>query len=165
MSLDAGASPMALPIFMVSMGMPLVICKLDLLTVKLIPMQQRSEIKKIYQAAELLREKLKNSFTITTLAAEVSLSEKRLKAGFKAHFGKGVYAFLRDARMERARELLLEDKPIRYIAKVIGYRGRSAESNFIKAFHKRYGMTPAKWRNAQLMSDQFRYTKVSKQNN
>jgi|GEM_PF-6177254 len=114
------------------------------------------EIEKIQQAADLLKRNLKNAFTIHRLAKEVGINEKRLKTGFKKVFGKGVHTFLLHARMERAKELLLEDRPIRYIAAVVGYNGNVANSNFIKAFRKLHGETPLSWKKRQMNgSDKF----------
>jgi AraC-like DNA-binding protein len=68
------------------------------------------------------------------------LNEYKLKTGFKALFGKPVYDYLLDKRMEYAR-LLLEKQTFHVyeVAEMVGY---SDSSSFSKAFFKRYGYRP-----------------------
>lgn len=59
----------------------------------------------------------------------------------------GLYAYLRHVRMEKAKALLLEGKPIKVIVNIIGYDN---ESNFCKAFRQLYQESPAKWTKKEL---------------
>lgn len=78
------------------------------------------------------------------LAARVGLTPFQLKTGFKMAFGMGPYEMLLGFRMQIAVRLLLDTRlDILDIALKIGYQ--SSES-FIKAFKKRYGVTPTQYR-------------------
>jgi AraC-like DNA-binding protein len=89
----------------------------------------------------------KSHFPISQLAEKVKLPEKRLKAVFKQLYGQGLYAYLRQLRMEKAKVLLLEGKPIKVIIHAIGYEN---ESNFCKAFRKTHNESPRKWKRREL---------------
>jgi AraC-like DNA-binding protein len=93
-------------------------------------------------AALIMEQCPRSHFPISQLAEKVMLPEKRLKAVFKQLYGKGLYAYLRQVRLEKAKELLLEGKPIKVIIHVIGYEN---ESNFCKAFRSAYRDTPRGW--------------------
>lgn len=103
------------------------------------------EVEQIHKAREILLSNLKNPpLTIRALAREVALNEFKLKAGFKYFYGMGVFETFQDARMDRARELLLiTNKAIKEIAALAGY---PRSTNFTTAFRKHFGMTPASLR-------------------
>jgi AraC-like DNA-binding protein len=97
-----------------------------------------SDLEKILEAKRLLLHDLsKPGYTIKALASAVALNEFRLKTGFKYCFHSGMFETLQQARMERARELLLDaSKSMKEIAKLTGY---PRTTNFMKAFKKFYG--------------------------
>jgi AraC-like DNA-binding protein len=68
------------------------------------------------------------------------LNEYKLKTDFKALFGKQVYAYLLDKRLEYAR-LLLEQRAF-HVYEVAEMTGYSDSASFSKAFFKRYGYRP-----------------------
>jgi AraC-like DNA-binding protein len=41
--------------------------------------------------------------------------------------------------------MLLDDRPLSYIARSVGFQGENAESNFIRAFKNLFNETPASW--------------------
>jgi AraC family transcriptional activator of pyochelin receptor len=100
------------------------------------------EINLIHQAATLLCENLKHTTTIAQLARKVELSEKKLKAGFKAEYNLGVYGYLRNERISKAKELLKSGSSVKQAGMEVGYRNESA---FVKAFRVTVGKTPAVW--------------------
>jgi len=104
-----------------------------------------NEMEKIVQAAKILIEDLKFYTPIPKLANKVGLNERKLKAGFKILFNKGVFTYYNDERMVKAKEMLLEKIPLSYIARSIGFQGEYAESNFIRAFKNLFNETPASW--------------------
>jgi AraC-like DNA-binding protein len=104
------------------------------------------EIEQVHVAATILEKDLKIKITIPELSKEVRLDEKKLKAGFKEIFGKGVKTYQRHLRMERAKELLKEERPLKFISRVTGYKD---DTSFIKAFKKYIGITPLAWRKQQ----------------
>jgi AraC family transcriptional regulator, transcriptional activator of the genes for pyochelin and ferripyochelin receptors len=100
-------------------------------------------VQRIRQAKTVLLERMTDPPTIDALAAEVSLSNKKLKEGFKQLYGETVYAYLLDHKMEEARRML---EARQYNVNEVGLRlGYSTASHFIAAFKKKYGTTPKKY--------------------
>ncbi len=99
----------------------------------------------IIKAHKLLLEDIsKKPLSIQMLAIAVAINEFKLKAGFKQLFGLTIFDCLHEARMEKARELLLTtNEPIKYICVLSGY---PRMTNFITAFRKRFGYTPGSMR-------------------
>lgn len=102
-----------------------------------------TDIDRARHAAMIMKQCPKSHFPISQLAEKVMLPEKRLKAVFKQLYGQGLYAYLRQVRLEKAKELLMEDKPIKVIIHVIGYEN---ESNFCKAFRNAFNESPRRWK-------------------
>jgi AraC family transcriptional activator of pyochelin receptor len=104
----------------------------------------KQDIAKVQYAEQLLMKDLRIHTKIAELAYSVGLSEKKLKYIFKLIYGKGVYAHLKDMRLEKAKEMLVNsEKPIKEIAARLGYKD---QSNFTRAFGKKNKMTPAEFR-------------------
>jgi len=100
------------------------------------------DMDKIQEAGEYLLENLDTPFTLVELARKVGINDYKLKRGFKKFFDITVFEFLMRARMEKARQLLLEtDLPIKEIAMILGYR---SIANFSAAFKKYMGLPPSK---------------------
>jgi AraC-like DNA-binding protein len=92
----------------------------------------------------LLKDITKKPITIPELAKRVNINEFKLKKGFRELFGTSIFECLLEARMEKARELLLTtDKPIKAICSESGY---PRITNFITAFRRKYGYTPGSLR-------------------
>jgi AraC-like DNA-binding protein len=94
----------------------------------------------VLKAKEFILNDLSRHFTIQQISRQVHLNEFKLKAGFKQQFGTGIFECLLQARMQKAREFLIEtDKPIKEIASLTGY---DFLTSFITAFRKYFGYTP-----------------------
>ncbi|HEX7904694.1 MAG TPA: AraC family transcriptional regulator [Chitinophagaceae bacterium] len=94
----------------------------------------------INAAKELIEKHLDRHYTIPEIAKEIGTNESKLKKGFKQKFGMGIFEFLTNVRMEKARSLLAEDrKSLKQIARHVGYKHIS---NFITAFEKKYNQSP-----------------------
>ena len=79
--------------------------------------------------------------TIAELARRVGLSEKRLKAGFRAAFGKPVYRFLQEERLAEAGRMLAETQTsVTEASLAVGY---TSISHFIKIFVREFGILPS----------------------
>ena len=95
---------------------------------------------KIKMAKEIALKNLLNPPTLLNLSDEIDLSLKKLKEGFKKIYGKTVYQFLLDHKMELAKKLLSERKQnVNEVSIKLGY---STASHFIAAFKNKYGVTP-----------------------
>jgi AraC-like DNA-binding protein len=84
------------------------------------------------------------------IAARLGISRRRLDELFIAAVGKPVAAHIWQRRFARAESLLrdpLRDRQcIRDIARASGFEDAA---HFVRAFKRRYGLTPGKWRLAQ----------------
>lgn|SRR5690242_4290080 len=99
----------------------------------------------IINAKKLLLEDLsKKPLSLRMLAKAVAINEFKLKAGFKQIFGITVFDCLYEARMQKARQLVLStNEPLKQICALTGY---PRMTNFITAFRKRFGYTPGSLR-------------------
>ncbi|MGB8193499.1 MAG: AraC family transcriptional regulator [Chitinophagaceae bacterium] len=98
------------------------------------------DIEKIREAHDYLIRNMDTPCTLIELAHKVGINDFKLKKGFKQIYGTTVYDSLIDARIEKAKFLLLEtDSPINDIALITGYKNISS---FITAFRKKVGFSP-----------------------
>lgn len=99
----------------------------------------------IINAHKLLLEDLsKKPLSLPMLSKAAAINEFKLKAGFRQLYGTSVFDCLQEARMQKARELLVStDKPLKVICGLTGY---PRMTNFITAFRKRFGYTPGSLR-------------------
>jgi len=78
------------------------------------------------------------------IARKVGTHEKRLSNLFRSRLGMTVFGYIREARLQRGRELLADSAmEIQDIASVVGFR---SACNFTTAFRERTGMTPSQFR-------------------
>lgn len=96
------------------------------------------------QAKAMIEKNNRLHYSIAEIAQAVGMGRTRLKTCFKAYYGKGLYAYLREQRMQLALRLLQDTSmPIKAVAKTTGYK---QTSNFSFAFKKRFGVTPGERR-------------------
>ncbi len=101
------------------------------------------DVDRIYQARDILLQRLDNSPSLIELARQVGLNDCTLKRGFRQVFGTTAFGYLHDCRLEQARQLLEERRlNISEIAQAIGFANRSY---FAAAFRKKFGITPRKY--------------------
>lgn len=110
------------------------------------------DLTKVRAIAAFIEQNLKQHISIPVLAEQYFINQDKLKKGFKYLFGVGPYAYLKDKRIMRAKMLLIEDRPVRNVAVLVGFLGENAETNFIRAFKKSVGQTPAAWKKAFIQS-------------
>lgn len=84
---------------------------------------------------------------LSSIAQKVALSESTLKRYFKLIYGKSVYEYYLNKKMEMARDLLLQ-KPltVNETAEILGYE---KVSNFIDIFKKHHGYSPGSLKKKQ----------------
>lgn len=94
----------------------------------------------LHAARILIDQNLDRHFSVEEIARHCGLNREKLRLGFKALFGKGIYAYLLHRRLDLAKGMLEGSrKPIKEIAKAAGYRNTS---NFNAACKKYFGLTP-----------------------
>ncbi len=96
---------------------------------------------KMLQIEKMLEEHFEKDLpSIEAIARQVALSESTLKRHFKMMFGKSIYEYYLEKKMEYAKRLLLE-KPL--TVKEVAYRlGYEKTSNFIHMFKKFHSYSP-----------------------
>jgi transcriptional regulator GlxA family with amidase domain len=83
---------------------------------------------------------------VADLARQVNLSESQLTRLFRAETGKAPWRYDRDARLERARELIVNSfKSIKEVMTAVGWND---PSHFCRDFKQRFGVSPRGLREA-----------------
>lgn len=101
----------------------------------------------VREIVKIISSDIRKHFTIDEIAAKVGTNSYALKNTFKQVYGMGVYTYLMNIRLDKARELLAEtDQSIKAIARQVGYK---SSSNFVSAFRKKTGISPLAWRNLE----------------
>ncbi|PIG94144.1 AraC family transcriptional regulator [Gloeocapsopsis sp. IPPAS B-1203] len=98
------------------------------------------DVERIYHARDILLCNLDRPPSLLELARQVGLNDYKLKLGFRQVFGTTAFGYLHEVRMERSRQLLLENRmSVKEISQAVGYVN---QSRFAAAFRKRFGVTP-----------------------
>lgn len=102
------------------------------------------DIEKIHFAKYLVEQNISNPLSLTELSRKAGVNDFKLKKGFKELFGNTVFGYLHELRMEEAKRLLLDhNMPL---AEVSEYCGYDHVQHFSRAFKKKHGVTPGKFR-------------------
>ena len=105
---------------------------------------ERETARRLAEIRRYMEEHLDEPLTIPFLSRRACLSTTTFKEGFRRLYGLPVHTWLRQRRMERAAELLRDSSlSVLGVAQSVGY---GSASQFSAAFHRQYGMTPAKYR-------------------
>ncbi len=100
---------------------------------------------------EYVRRHIADELDIKRLCREFKMSKSSLYLLSRSAFGKGITEYIRDARMETAKELLAStDWSVSTVAEKTGY---SDSNYFTKAFKKNCGCTPSAWRKQNSIKD------------
>lgn len=104
----------------------------------------------LYQARQILLERLAQPPTLLELARQVGLNDCSLKRGFRQVFGTTVFGYLHQQRMVKAQQLLSQGRMnVQEAARAVGYASRS---NFATAFRNMFGLNPSAYRAQQKSS-------------
>ncbi|HEY4789420.1 MAG TPA: AraC family transcriptional regulator [Bacteroidales bacterium] len=99
---------------------------------------------RILYAREYLLQHMGNPPGLAELSRLAGINEFKLKKGFKEMFGNSVFGYLSDARLETAKNLMLDkQKSIGEIALELGY---SSTQHLNNSFKKKFGITPGRLR-------------------
>ena len=100
---------------------------------------------KIEEAVKIIKDEIDTIGNIITLSRRVGINQNTLQSGFKRFYNVSVNEFIRNCRMDKAKELLLNtDLNITEITYKIGINSRSY---FSKLFKEKYGMSPKVFQN------------------
>ncbi|MCE7063868.1 AraC family transcriptional regulator [Dyadobacter sp. CY326] len=101
------------------------------------------DIKAIYAVKAYLQAHFDKPPNIAALAREAGMSEPKLRKLFKQTFGKGVFEYYQSGRMQKAAQLLREN---RLTVSEVGYQlGFTNLSHFSRVFEQYIGMKPKKY--------------------
>lgn len=99
-------------------------------------------------AISFLQANLHRAITVADIAQSVELSTSRFSVRFKTEAGVSPFQYLKNARLERARQLLETTLlNIKVVAAEVGYNDCS---HFMREFKKAYDSTPSEYRGAYL---------------
>jgi AraC-like DNA-binding protein len=99
---------------------------------------------RIYHAREILLQNLDHPLSLGELARQAGLNECTLKREFRQVFGKTVFSYLRDYRLEQARQLLeTEDISTTEVSRLVGFANRGY---FAAAFREKFGLNPKEYK-------------------
>ena len=102
---------------------------------------KRSELESIQFAKRLIEQNMGKPYSIMELARKSGLNDFKLKKGFKQVMGTTVFGYLNEVRMEKAKQLLCDEKrTVKDVADEVGYKN---PHHFTVAFKKRYGVLPS----------------------
>lgn len=104
-----------------------------------IPIKE-SDYEALLGAREYINKNFAHPLTLSVIAKEAAISEKKLSSSFKQCFGSTVNEYITEKRMETAKELLLKGQyTVSSVTWMVGY---SHTSYFIRTFREHYGITP-----------------------
>lgn len=100
----------------------------------------RADMDSLAYAREILLNRLDSPPTLLELSRIIHMNDCKLKRSFKQYFGKTVYEFIREQRLEKAFALLEQGKHnVSESAFAVGYTN---VSHFSEAFQKKFGIPP-----------------------
>lgn len=96
------------------------------------------------QAERMLTEDLARRTSIAAIADQLGVGESSLKNWFRSVFGKNISEYMRDLRIQEAKQLLSDSAlSIEDISARVGYEN---QAKFTSMFHKYCGCTPSTYR-------------------
>ncbi|WP_074242006.1 helix-turn-helix transcriptional regulator [Chitinophaga niabensis] len=88
---------------------------------------------------------LGQKITISGLGKKFGMADTNLKMNFKTMFHSTIHNFVIGSKMELAKLLLEEGEDVNQVAEKVGY---PETTNFIRAFKKKFGVTPAAYKSS-----------------
>ena len=104
-----------------------------------------ADIERIHEAKDIIVRNVKQPPSLMGLARQVGLNDFKLKKGFRQVFGKTVFGYLHEHRMEQSRQFLEEGKMnVKEVSYAVGYMN---SHSFSDAFKKQFGVRPITYLN------------------
>lgn len=95
------------------------------------------------KAEEFVIGHLDKPITLTSIAEELGVSVRSLQTAFRAHRGQSPMQFLREQRLELARQRLLQAEPGMTVAAIATAAGMDHLGRFSVEYKKRFGENPS----------------------
>ncbi|MDR2135110.1 MAG: AraC family transcriptional regulator [Treponema sp.] len=100
----------------------------------------RTDTEALLEAREILLRRIESPPSLAELSHLIRINDCKLKRSFKAYFGKTVYEYVREQRLERAFSLLAAGQyNVGQSAFAVGYTNIS---HFSQAFREKFGVGP-----------------------
>ncbi|WP_345984885.1 AraC family transcriptional regulator [Sulfurimonas sp. HSL-1656] len=96
-------------------------------------------------------EHIDTPINLDTLSADFGVSKFHMHRLFKREFGRNIHETIQSIRLQMAANLLITNKKST-ISKIAAMTGYSSQTSFIRAFGKKFAMTPKAWRNGGFMA-------------
>lgn len=119
---------------------------IELLKINRVQPRRRSQLAawQLRRATDYIEANCLRSVRLEELASLAGLSQSHFSHAFKATTGVAPHQWQMNARLERAKQLLLgNDAPLSTVAADAGF---ADQAHFTRVFRKGVGMTPARWR-------------------
>lgn len=100
--------------------------------------------RRIDEVVGLMRDNLHRRLTVDEMAGAVGVSPSRLRQLFKTETGTSPVQYLRNLRLEQAKELL--ETTFLSVKEIAARGGVTNVSHFVKNFATLFGRTPASYR-------------------
>lgn len=108
------------------------------------PQNYDSNIRTITRIHDFLMENIRTRYTIEALSQKFLINQTTLKTTFKSVYGQPIATYMKERRIQQAKELLLHtDGSIACVAGEVGYEN---QSKFTQAFKELTGTTPKEFR-------------------
>lgn len=102
-----------------------------------------SQIQTVNEIHDFITENLSVRYTTQELSSKFHINPTTLKSTFKALYGKPIGTYMREYRIQRAKELLSEGATVAQSAQKTGYEN---QSKFTEVFKKATGMLPKEYK-------------------
>lgn len=97
----------------------------------------------LLEVQHFIQHHLEHKMTIDSIARKFKLSRSRLQSAFKELFGIPIHSYIIEERIAKAKVLLQQGALLTDVATTVGFPDKS---NFVRAFKKATGLTPASYR-------------------
>jgi len=91
-------------------------------------------------------EHIDTPINLDTLSADFKISKFHLHRLFKREFGRNIYETIQSIRLQTAANLLITNQKST-VSKIAAMTGYGSQTSFIRAFGKKFAMSPKAWRN------------------
>jgi AraC-like DNA-binding protein len=102
--------------------------------------------RRIFYLRKRIHENLEHDWTVEELSKSIGISPPHLQRLFKSTLGTPPITYLRDLRLEKARELLKAEDEFYQVSEIGCKVGIFSSSHFTRDFKRKFGVTPSEYR-------------------